>query len=137
MNLTGATKGDQIKFYPTPVSAGFPGTVDEHLGHNLDLNSYLIDNMESTYFVRVSGDSMTGAGIYDGDILIVDRSKKCSSNDIIVAYINSEFTVKRLIKKTGAVLLKPENSSYPTLNIREYDDFQLWGKVTYSIHKAE
>ncbi|WKZ30994.1 MAG: translesion error-prone DNA polymerase V autoproteolytic subunit [Candidatus Dojkabacteria bacterium] len=122
--------------YFSPIYAGFPGIVEEVVEKKLDLNEFLIKNPEATYFLRVSGDSMVGAGIYNGDLLIVDRSQAVKSGDIIIASINGEFTVKRLEKKGDRFLLLPENSRYKSMMIHEEDDFLSWGKVIYVIHQA-
>jgi DNA polymerase V len=118
------------------VQAGFPSPAEDYLDKMLDLNELLIAHPAATFFVRVAGDSMQGAGIFSGDILVVDRSLEPTDNKIIVALVNGEFTVKRLKCKDGRISLVPENPAYPILELTEGSDFQVWGVVTYVIHKA-
>ena len=118
------------------VQAGFPSPAEDYLDKTLDLNELLIAHPAATFFVRVMGDSMRNAGILSGDVLIVDRSLEAIDNAIVIAIINGEFTVKRLSKKEGHVFLVPENPSYPIVEITPESDFQVWGVVTYVIHKA-
>lgn len=118
------------------IPAGFPGIVEEIVEKRLDLNELTVRNPEATYFVRVEGNSMEGAGIYDGDLLVVDRSLQGKQGDIVVACLNGKFTVKRLQDRGGRFYLQAENSNYSEIPIREGDEFSCWGKVTYVIHKA-
>src|SRR5271154_3565822 len=97
----------------TSVQAGFPSSAEEGLDKTLDLNELLITHPAATFFVRVSGDSMQNAGIFSGDVLIVDRSLEASDNAIVIAVINTEFTVKRLQRREGRIYLSPENPAYP------------------------
>ncbi len=121
---------------PLIMQAGFPSPAEDYLDKTLDLNELLIAHPAATFFVRVMGDSMRNAGILSGDVLIVDRSLEAIDNAIVIAIINGEFTVKRLSKKEGHVFLVPENPSYPIVEITPESDFQVWGVVTYVIHKA-
>ena len=100
----------------------------------LDLNELLVKRPAATYFVRVSGDSMTGAGINDGDILVVDRSLRPADGDIIVACVDGDFTVKRL-KMGEKVCLEPANPNYPVLALDQGQELDYFGKVTTCIHK--
>ena len=124
----------QRPFFLSGVSAGFPSPADDYLDQKLDLNEYLIKNPAATFFVRVAGDSMTGAGINDNDILVVDRSLEPSSNNIVIAVVNGELTVKRLIKNKNSCLLCAENSNYPPLTVNEETPLEIWGVATYVIH---
>ena len=117
------------------VPAGFPSPAADHTQERIDLNKQLIRNKEATYIFRVKGDSMTGAGIYEGDALLVDRSIDPKHNHIVVAQLNNEFTVKRLHRRGGLVKLIAENPIYPVRVIKEEDDFLVWGVVTNNIHK--
>jgi DNA polymerase V len=119
------------------VQAGFPSPADDFIENQLDLNELMVPHPTSTFFVRVEGDSMRGAGINNGDILVVDRSLEPASGKIVVAIINGEFTVKRFITDPKGVYLVPENKNYPTLKIEPESDFQVWGVVTYVIHKPQ
>ena len=116
------------------VAAGFPSPADDYLEGNLDLNKYLIQHPVATYFVRVTGDSMIGAGIHSGDILIVDRSLEPSNRRVVIAIVNGELTVKRLIRKNGKVILMPENERFQPIEIKDETDLEVWGVVTSVIH---
>ncbi len=125
-----------IPLFIDPIKAGFPSPATDYIESDLDFNTFLIKNKSATYAARAQGDSMVGAGIYPGDILIIDRSIEPKSNDIIIASIDKEFTVKRFIKKSGEFFLYPENPDYPVIQITKSTDFQVWGVVTYTIHKT-
>ena len=117
------------------VSAGFPSPADDYLEGRIDLNEHLIHHPAATFFVRVSGDSMKGAGIFDGDLLIVDRAAEVTSGSIVVARIHDEFTLKRVRKTGNRVFLVPENEKYQTVEVTEGSDFEIWGRVTGSIRE--
>jgi DNA polymerase V len=117
------------------IPAGFPSPAADHAQERIDLNKQLIRNKEATYIFRVKGDSMTGAGIYEGDALLVDRSMDPKHNNIVIAQLNNEFTVKRLYRRGGVVKLVAENPIYPARLIKEEDDFLVWGVVTFNLHK--
>jgi len=116
------------------VSAGFPSPADDYLDRKLDLNEHLIKNPAATFFVRVAGDSMTNAGINDNDILVVDRSLEPVNGNIVIAAVNGELTVKRLMKNRGSCRLVAENPAYPDLEIDEETGVEIWGVATYAIH---
>jgi len=126
----------KLPFFAVPVQAGFPSPAEDYHEQNLDLNEHLIQHPAATFFVRVDGDSMKGAGIHKGDILIVDRALEASNGRIVVAVINGEFTVKRIRLADGKVALEPENPQYTTLHIDPSADFRVWGVVTFVIHKC-
>lgn len=117
------------------VPAGFASPAADHTQKRIDLNKHLIYNGDATHVFRVAGDSMTGIGIYEGDRLLIDRSIEPKHNIIVLAVLNSEFTVKRLYKRGGVVKLIAENPIYPTTVIKEADDFTVWGVVTFNLHK--
>jgi len=117
------------------VPAGFPSPAADHAQERIDLNKQLIRNKEATYIFRVKGDSMIGAGIYEGDALLVDRSMDPKHNNIVIAQLNNEFTVKRLYRRGGVVKLVAENNIYLPRLIKEEDDFVVWGVVTFNLHK--
>jgi DNA polymerase V len=125
-----------LPLFITAVQAGFPSPAEDYLDKTLDLNELLISHPAATFFVRVAGDSMQGAGIFSGDTLVVDRSLEATDSKIVVAIVNGEFTVKRLRLKEGRISLVPENPNFPTIEVKEGSDFQVWGVVTYVIHKA-
>ena len=118
------------------VRSGFPSPADDYIEKKLDLNEHLIDHPSATFFVKVKGDSMINAGIFSGDMLIVDRSKEATNNKIVVAVVNSEFTVKRLRKHSGKITLMPENPNYQPIEITDTTDFEVWGVVVHVIHSV-
>lgn len=126
-----------VPLFEDPISAGFPSPAEDYVENNLDLNEFMIKHPASTFFVRVQGNSMREAGISSGDILVVDRSLEASNGKIIVAIVNGEFTVKRLVIESEKVRLMPANPSYPVMHIHSDTDFQVWGVVTYVIHRAQ
>lgn len=123
-----------LPLYQTLVSAGFPSPANDDLEDKIDLNEMLIKRPSATFFLRVSGDSMTNAGIYPNDVLIVDRSLEPTNGKVVIASVNGELTVKRLISKNNKVQLLPENENYPVLEITEEMDFRVWGVVINVIH---
>ena len=123
------SNGQLLSFFDTSVPAGFPSPADDFLEEKLDLNKFLVKNPAATFFVRVRGSSMIQAGIFDRDILIVDRSLEVQNNSIIVAVIDGEFTVKRLQKSGDQILLVAENRNYKPIKITKEMDFQVWGVV--------
>lgn len=116
------------------VPAGFPSPAADYAEGPLDLNHHLNPRPAATFFVRVSGDSMIGAGIHSGDLLIVDRSVTPKHGNVVIAVLNGELTVKRLQKEGCHLALVPENPDYPTIEIAEGMDFEIWGVVTKAIH---
>ena len=125
----------ELPYYDTKVQAGFPSPAEDHLEQRLDLNMLVIDNPSATFFVRVAGESMRGIGITDGDILVVDRSIESWGNRIVVAVIDSEFTIKRFTKRDETVVLEAENPDYPPIKITEEMDFSVWGVVCWTLKK--
>jgi DNA polymerase V len=117
-----------------PVAAGFPSPADDYLDSKLDLNQYLIKHEAATFFVRVTGDSMIGAGVHSGDLLIVDRALEPADNSVIIAVVNGELTLKRLSRQGGTLSLIPDNGNYQPIQITEHMDFEVWGVVTHVIH---
>ena len=116
------------------VSAGFPSPAADYEEDKLDLNRYLIKNPAATFFVRVTGYSMMGAGIYSGDLLVVDRSLEPRDKSVVIAVIDGELTVKRIRITKKKITLEPENENYSVQQITEDTDFQVWGVVTNVIH---
>ena len=117
------------------IAAGFPSPAEDYIELGIDLNKYLIKNPISTFFLRVSGNSMNNAGIYNDDLLIIDRSINPNPGHIVVALLDGEFTLKRLIKKQDNYYLKADKENYPAINLYEYIDIQIWGVAIYSIHE--
>lgn len=118
------------------IKAGFPSPADDYLRDSLDFNRDLIKNPEATFYGRVSGDSMRDAGINEGDIAVIDRSLQPTDGDVIVAYVNEEFTIKYLDlthKEEGYIELQPANSNYSPIRIDSTDNFRVWGVVVWTI----
>ena len=124
----------KLPYFDGGVSAGFPSPAEDYKHSKLDLNNLLIEHPSATYYVRVNGDSMLGAGILNGDLLIVDRSLEVTNNCIVVAYIDGEFTVKRIKKINNKMFLQPENKNHQAIEITESMDFELFGVVAHAIH---
>lgn len=139
MNIFQACVGESqpLPFFTASISAGFPSPADDYIENYLDLNQLIVKHPSATFFVRVEGNSMCGAGISSGDILVVDRSLEPAHGKIVVAFINGEFTVKRILFEGCHISLSPENESYPTIKVKPDSQFQVWGIVTYVIHKAQ
>lgn len=125
-----------LSFFESGLPAGFPSPADDFIERQLDLHELLVVHPEATFFVRVQGDSMIGAGMHSGDILVVDRSLSAAHGKIVVALLNGAFTVKRLIIRGKKITLAAENPRYPHLEITEGSEFQVWGVVTYVIHRT-
>ena len=123
-----------IPYFENGVSAGFPSPAEDHMHSKIDLNNLLIENPSATYYVRVNGDSMLGAGIVNGDLLIVDRSLEVTNNCIVVAHVDGEFTVKRIKKIKKKIFLQAENNHYKPIEITKEMDFELFGVVAHAIH---
>ncbi|MEF2231910.1 MAG: translesion error-prone DNA polymerase V autoproteolytic subunit [Pseudodesulfovibrio sp.] len=124
-----------IPLYLDAVPAGFPSPADDYVETALDLNRYLVANPAATFMVRVCGDSMTGAGIRDGDVLVVDRSRDPVPGRIVVAVLDGELTVKRLCRRRGRIVLMPENDVYEPIEVREGQELTVWGVVTGVVRK--
>lgn len=128
--------GSPIPLFSASVKGGFPSPADDFVEKTLDLNELLISHPAATYFVRVSGNSMEDAHIFDGDILVVDRAVVPKQGQIVVAALAGEFTVKKLQAIEGKTFLYTENPSYPPIRVDDRDDFEVFGTVTYVIHNV-
>ncbi|BDD04134.1 LexA family protein [Aureibacter tunicatorum] len=117
------------------IPAGFPSPAENYIENAIDLNKELVSNRDSTFFIKVSGESMRDAEIYDGDVLVVDRSIKPKHGDIAICRLNGDFTVKKLHLQEKEIKLYPENSDFSPIEITAFDEFIVWGIVTYTIHK--
>ena len=125
-----------VPYLLSRISAGFPSPADDYIENNLSLSELLIRNHLSTFLMKTSGDSMTDVGINDGDILVVDRSIEAKNRDIVIAILEGNLTVKRLLFKiNGLVVLKSENAAYKDIKITESADLEIWGVVTSVIHQ--
>ncbi|XKH58715.1 translesion error-prone DNA polymerase V autoproteolytic subunit (plasmid) [Citricoccus nitrophenolicus] len=114
--------------------AGFPSPAQDYTTSEIDLTEHLMPNRVSSYLVRARGHSMTGAGIWDGDELIVDRSIRPQPGHVVIAVIDDELTVKRLHVRGGQVVLSPENPGYPDIVVPSLSDLKIWGVVTTCLH---
>ena len=125
-----------IPFYLFNVPAGFPSPAEDFMDLDLNLQAYLVQHPSATFCVRVTGDSMQNAGIFSGDVMVVDRALEPKNNTIVLAVLDGEFTVKRIQKKGSQLFLKPENETFKPIEITEEIDFKVWGVVTHIIHKV-
>jgi DNA polymerase V len=125
----------KIPLFESGVSAGFPSPADDYLDLPIDLNEFLIKHPTATFYVRVKGNSMEGAGIRNGDLLIVDRAEEPRNKSIVLGVIDGEFTVKRIKKKGSDLYLMPDNPEFKPIKINDNMNFQVWGVVTYVVHK--
>lgn len=116
------------------IPAGFPSPAQDYIEGVLDLNTHLIRHPSATFFMQADGYSMQNAGIFPGDLLIVDRALEACSNKIVVAIVDGELTLKRLKIESGKYYLVPENDDFSPIPITEDVDFAIWGVVTYVIH---
>ena len=117
------------------VEAGFPSPADDHVERTLDLNEELIAHPAATFFLRANGRSMQGAGIHDGDLLIVDRSVPSDDGMVVIAVVDGEFTVKRLRRTHRGMILAAEHPDYPPIPIGTETDVRIWGVVTWVLHR--
>ena len=119
----------------TTATAGFPSPAENYIEENLDLNKYLVKNFESTFFIRVLGDSMIDVGIYNNDILVVDKSLSPINYSIVIASLNGELIIKKFLKdKSGNCYLKSENKKYPIIKLKSDIETIIWGVARYVIH---
>ncbi len=117
------------------VMAGFPSPAEQYIEQALNLNELLVKHPAATFFVRAAGDSMTGAGIYPGDILVVDRALEAIDGSIVIAAVNGEFTVKFLRRRGNRLQLAAANPAYKPINFAEGEELQLFGVVTATIRQ--
>lgn len=116
------------------VSCGFPSPAEDSAEASLNLHQYAVANPAATFFVRATGESMAGAGILAGDILVVDRSRQPHNGATVVAYVGGEFLVKKYRQRGKQVFLVPCHPDYPTMRIDDRDDVEMWGVVTFALH---
>ena len=124
-----------LPVYLSRVEAGFPSPADDYLEGVLDLNDFCIEDEAATFFVRASGRSMIGAGIHDGDLLVVNRARRAQDQDIVIASLGGDLTVKRLVRKEGRWWLMPESAQHMPIEINM--ELEVWGVVTHVIHTTE
>tara|TARA_Y100001970_G_scaffold35605_1_gene44015 strand:+ start:439 stop:882 length:444 start_codon:yes stop_codon:yes gene_type:complete len=131
-----ADKKTNTPMFLDSVSAGFPSPATDYMENKLDLNEYLVKHPAATFIVKANGPSMIEAGILSGDLLIVDRSVTPKSDNIVIASVFGDLTVKKLRKKGSALFLVSANNEYSSIEVREEMECFIWGVVTYVIHKA-
>lgn len=117
------------------VPAGFPSPADDYVQQRLSLDEHLVRHKESTFFMRVSGESMRGLGIFDGDLLVVDRSVPAAHGCVVIAVMDGEFTVKQLLRTPAGQVLRAAHPDYPDIPVKPGQDFAIWGVVTWNVHK--
>ena len=132
------SKGDSIGQWLVEqgISAGFPSPADDFKDSRISLDSELVKNKEATFYARVSGDSMIGAGIEDGDLLVIDRSLQPENGKIAICLVDGDFTVKRIKKEKNRLYLVPENKKYKAIELKEENELIIWGVVEYVIKKV-
>ncbi|SRR5690606_9107597 len=126
----------EVPFVEGGITAGFPSPADDFKEVRISLDKTLIKNTDATFYARVKGQSMMGAGIDDGDLLIVDKSLEPQNNKIAVCFLDGEFTVKRLKVEKDAVYLVPENEDYKAIKVTKENQLIIWGIVTYVIKRV-
>jgi DNA polymerase V len=124
-----------LNYVDGTICAGFPSPADDYFQQQIDLKAVLVQNPDATFVVRVQGNSMTGDGIDDGDVLIVDRSVAPQTGSVAVCYLNNGFTVKRIEKKGDKIRLLPANPDFAPIEVQEGDELVVWGIVIYTIKK--
>ncbi len=115
------------------AECGFPSPADDYLDRPLDFNELLIENAPATFAVRVAGESMTGIGIFSGDIAVVNRARRVVDKAVVLALVDGEFTLKRYRKRGSRVWLQAENPAFADLDILDGMSFEVWGVVTHTI----
>jgi len=126
----------EMPFFSGGIKAGFPSPAADFDGSKIDLNKVLVKNFEATFYAKASGTSMIGAGIDDGDIMVIDRSLEPRDGKIAICFIDGEFTVKRIQLEKDCLYLMPENPNYPPIKVTEENQLIIWGIVTYVIKKV-
>lgn len=126
-------KAAQLPLFGNQVPAGFPSPADDYIERRLSLDEHLVPNKDSTFLVRARGNSMVGAGIFDGDLMIVDKSLDAQFGDIVVAVVDGEFTVKYLAQRNGVIYLKPANARHLDIEFKDGQELVIWGVVTSAI----
>ena len=124
----------KVPLFNHTIRAGFPSPADDYVAESLDLNEHLMPRKEACYLLRVSGESMIGASIHDGDLLVVDRSLTPTSGKVVIAILDGQFTVKTLEKKRGKIRLLPANPEFEPIELKDEQELQVWGVVTRVIH---
>lgn len=130
------TSNQLLPFADEGIRAGFPSPAQDYMEQAIDLNKELISHPAATFYGRVVGDSMIEEGIEEGDVLIIDKSLDVQEDDLVVCFIDGEFTLKRIKMEKDAVYLVPSNPKYPIIKVTADNNFIVWGVVTYTIKKS-
>lgn len=117
------------------IPAGFPSPADDYVEQRISLDDHLIQRRESTFFMRVAGESMRGFGIFDGDLLVVDRARPATHGCVVIAVVDGEFTVKQLLRTPDGQILRAAHPDYSDIHIKPEQDFAIWGVVSWNVHK--
>jgi DNA polymerase V len=125
----------KLPLFASRVQAGFPSPAEDYAEGQLDLNEYIVEHEAATFYIRVQGHSMVGAGILDGDIIAVDRSLEARHGDIVLAVIDNELTVKELYKLAGTIKLLPHNPEFQPIEIKAGQELTIWGVVSGVVRK--
>lgn len=123
----------ELPFISSGIKAGFPSPAADFDGSKINLDNVLVKNREATFYAKASGNSMIGAGIDDGDILVIDKSLEPQNNKVAVCFIDGEFTIKRIKIEKDCVYLMPENKNYQPIKVTDENELVIWGIVTYVI----
>ncbi len=124
---------NELPYISSGIKAGFPSPAADFDESKISLDNVLVKNREATFYAKASGTSMIGAGIDDGDILVIDRSIEPKNNKIAVCFIDGEFTIKRIIVEKDCVYLMPENEAFQPIKVTDENELIIWGMVTYVI----
>jgi DNA polymerase V len=125
--------GEFVSLAGSSVPAGFPSPAEDYIDRALDFNELLIENAAATFAVTIAGESMTGAGLFPGDIAVINRARAPSNGCVVLALVDGGFTVKRYRVKDGQITLQAENPAYPDIEVKDCADFEVWGVVAHSI----
>ena len=137
VELSESIKSLRVPLFGHTVQAGFPSPADDYVAEKLDLNQHLMPHQEASFMLRAKGDSMMGANIHDGDLLVVDRSLNATNGCVVIAAIDGQFTVKRLEKKRGKIRLLPANPNFEPIELKDDQELQIFGVVTNVIHSLK
>jgi len=135
IGLKSESSSGEWPIFASTIAAGFPSPADDYIESRIDLNEYLVQHKEATFFLRVQGNSMTELGILNNDLLVVDRSLPVEDGNIVIAAIGGEFTVKQLVYSQKGCMLKAANPTHQDIIINSEDDLEVWGVVRWAIHK--
>ena len=135
-NLDALLPRDKYPLLARPVPAGFPPPADDYVEGRISLDDYLVQHKEATFFLKVAGDSMRGLGIFDGDLLVVDRAQQAMHQSVVIAVLEHEFTVKQLLHTPTGYVLRAANPAYADIVIQPEQELTIWGVVRWAIHRV-